>query len=378
MFARCRIQEADSFMMIKRFVQIFAAVLAAAILCSCSKPEAGGETPPPGTSAGTPAPGVSASPTPLPAPPGNVSDEVYDAYTAARKVITRNYSEYVTNYEKTFGKSNEIKLPDPNAKDPYINISIPVLIDADRTSLEQTLQKPLGLGGEEQLSQAYERLFNTLAPLETAYKAARDYYFDGDADQDNFAQAQTLHDTMRKSSQAYTQALDGFSLQMRALDKIRRSEKLEVLLKDGMPVHYNVESMQAYAGDIAAFLKDFNDERPYYKGDAGELRPIYDEFAKYADAVLGYTGDDLIKEGFNKDFAHMFPSFFTSVLKMRVTASNILTIMEKQDMNAPLPTLPPDLDNLGMAPEDALSTFSENYSTAGKLYKAFIAEEKEE
>ncbi len=353
---------------------LIALITAAMLFSSCANPETAPEDTPPAASA---LPGATASATPTPTAtislPPAVDTTQYDAYSSARRQITRNYSEYVGNYTRTFGDEENIELPPKDKSDPYINISVPMLIDADRGVLEEILSEPLKYAaGGDALSAAYQRLYAALKPFEAAYKAAQQYYLDGDAQEDSFARAQELHAAMIAASNEYSAALDAFAAQMRALDKLRREERLNAL-KDRHPVRYQIEGMLAYGDDVEVFLSAYGDA-PYHEADAAEFKALYEKFAPFAEAVAAFTEEDLVQDGFNEEFTHMFPNFFAAVIKTRVIAKNALTIMEAGSMDAELEPQPPEIDTVGMDPSMAVSSFEENLSTARKLYNAFIAE----
>ena len=354
-------------------IGLIAIIAAAMLFSSCASPAPEpSETPPAAAgmqSQNSPAPTMTIS-----LPPA-VDTSQYDAYSSARRQITRNYSEYVGNYRRTFGDGDNIELPGPDKSDPYINISVPMLIDADRGVLEEILSEPLEFAaGADALSAAYGRLYAALKPFEAAYKAAQQYYLDGDAREDSFARAQELHAAMIAASREYSAALDAFSAQMRVLDKRRREERLNAL-KDRHPVRYQVEGVMAYGGDIEDFLSEYGDAA-YHEADAAAFRELYEKFAPFAEAVAAFTVEDLINDGFNKDFTHMFPNFIEGVIKARIIAKNALSIMEARNMDAQLEPPPPEIDGVGMDPAMAASSFEENLSTAGKLYNAFIAQRK--
>ncbi len=356
-------------------IRLIIIITAALLLSSCGAPAAPepADSPP---SAVLPGASASAPPTPtatISLPPA-VDTTQYDAYSSARRQITRNYSEYVGNYNRTFGDEDNIALPSEDKSDPYINISVPMLIDADRGVLEEILSKPLEFAsGGDALSAAYRRLYASLKPFEAAYKAAQQYYLDGDAQEDSFARAGELHTAMISASREYSAALEEFSAQMRALDKLRREERLNALKDRGRPVRYQVEGMLAYGDDVEVFLSAYGDA-PYHEADAAAFRALYDKFAPFAEAVAAFTEEDLVNDGFNDEFTHMFPNFFAAAIKARVIAKNALTIMEARDMDAELEPSPPEIDNVGMDPAMAVSSFEENLSTASKLYNAFTAE----
>lgn len=355
-------------------IRIISTIVIASSLASCAAPK---------EQAGTPAPSVpvssataSAAPvmmnSPLPLP--SLDDAQFDAYSSARRQITNNYSEHVSNYTRTFGSDDSVKLPS-GGNDPYLSIRVPMLVGANQGIMGEILNAPLEFAtGEDSIGAAYLRLYAALEPFKTAYETAQRYYLDGGADADNYAKAQELHTAAITAAREYNSALSAFSTQMRAHEKRRRVERLQRYLDRGQNVRYQVESVREYGGDIEDFLSDFDDENPYYNGDAEAFRKLRDDFAVHADAVLAFTSDDLIKEGFNEAHSHMFPHFFAAIQKMRLIADNILTIMEAKDMAAPLPTLPPNADNSGMDPVEAIESFEENFSIATKLYSAFTAD----
>ncbi len=361
---------------VMKLIRLITIITAAMLFTSCSAVPAEpspSDTPSPaivtpGTPAGTPTPTAAVS-----LPPA-VDTSQYDAYSSARRQITRNYSEYVGNYTRAFGNEDNIELPEEDKSDPYINISVPMLIDADRGVLEDILSKPLAFtSGGDALSAAYHRLYSSLKPFEAAYKAAQQYYLDGDAKEDSFARAQELHTAMMEASREYSAALEAFSSEMRALDKLRREERLNALKDGGHPVRYHVEGMLAYGDDVEVFLSAYGDA-PYHEADAEAFKVLYEKFAPFAEAVAAFTEEDLINDGFNEAFSHMFPNFFAAVTKARIIARNALTIMEARDMDAELEPSPPEIDSVGMDPSMAVSSFEDNLSTASKLYNAFIAE----
>ncbi len=354
-----------------KFTRIIPFIILSALMASCApaqEPEAS-DTPLPTISVISPQPSQSA---PTASAPPAVDTSQYDAYSSARRQITRNYSEYVGNYERTFGDGDTVELPESEA-DPFINISVPMLIDADRGVLEEILSKPLEFPEGDALNIAYRRLYASLEPFEAAYKAAQHYFLDGDAAEDSFARAQELHTAMIATSREYSAALSAFTAEIRVLDKLRREERLNALLSDGHKVRYQVEGMLAYGGDVEDFLSAYGDDAPYHEGDAEAFRALYIAFARYADAVAAFTDEELIADGFNEDFAHMFPNFFAATIKTRVIAGNVLAIMEAGDMDAQLDPLPPEIDSFGMDPTQAVPSFEENLSTVSKLYNAFTA-----
>ncbi len=355
-------------------IGLIAIITASLLFSSCTAPTA----PEANTPSAKALPGASASAPPTPTAtislPPAVDTSQYDAYSSARRQITRNYSEYVGNYTRTFGDEDDIELPAEDKSDPYINISVPMLIDADRGVLEEILNKPLGFAsGGDALSAAYRRLHASLKPFEAAYKAAQQYYLDGDAKEDSFARAQELHSAMIAASREYSAALEEFAAQMRALDKLRREERLNALKDRGHPVRYQVEGMLAYGDDVEVFLSAYGDA-PYHEADAAEFKALYEKFVPFAEAVAAFTEEDLVSDGFNEEFTHMFPNFFAAAIKARVIALNALTIMEARDMDTELEPLPPEIDSVGMNPTMAASSFEENLSTASKLYNAFTAD----
>ncbi len=357
-------------------IRPIAIIIAAMLLASCAAPAAPEATGAP-PSASLPVTPASATPTPgaTTALPPAVDTTQYDAYSSARRQITRNYSESVGNYTRTFGGEDTIELPGAEKSDPYINISVPMLIDADRGVLEEILSAPLAFAsGGDALSAAYTRVHASLKPFETAYKAAQQYYLDGDAQEDSFARAQELHTAMMAASKEYSAALEEFSAQMRALDKLRREQRLNALKDRGRPVRYQVEGMLAYGDDIEVFLSAFGDS-PYHEADAAAFKALCDKFFPFAEAVAAFTEEDLLNDGFNEEFTHMFPNFFEAAIKARVIAKNALAIMQARSMDAELEPLPPEISSVGMDPAMAVSGFEENLATVSKLYHAFTAEQ---
>ncbi len=150
-------------------------------------------------------------------------------------------------------------------------------------------------------------------------------------------------------------------------ETVKSRESADVLRR------YQVEGMLAYGDDVEVFLSAYGDA-PYHEADAAAFRALYDKFAPFAEAVAAFTEEDLVNDGFNDEFTHMFPNFFAAAIKARVIAKNALTIMEARDMDAELEPSPPEIDNVGMDPAMAVSSFEENLSTASKLYNAFTAE----
>ncbi len=223
-------------------------------------------------------------------------------------------------------------------------------------------------GEKDALDQAFLEMYSPLRATVEALKAIYEYTDYDTYLEDNYAKSQEHHTALLKALSEYLPTEEAFLTELTVVSDQRHREELEQMKEEGWVVTYSLNMVI----DLGQQLVNELDSQGVWDDnildmDLTKIKPLYDEFSTYVDAVLEYDQDDeaLSAEGFQNS-----GYWATFIMAMEDSRDSISAVLAKVEAGEPLDEFDTSITSLpGMC---NLTSFMEGVSDMIDNYNRLI------
>ncbi|MEI7025544.1 YiiG family protein [Paenibacillus sp. y28] len=250
----------------------------------------------------------------------------YNSYIEISNYMLGNLNDIMVAYTKEFGMEDELK--------PRKNFSgyntLPIMQshkDAVDKALAYTTKEPSYGAADESAKVIIPKMqlfMNTLVDVAAYYQSKA--YVD-----DNFAKGKELHKQVITQYMDYAVSADPFFADFEAITVKKDEEDLAMLKKEDYLIRYHAKSMVMRAKDIQqAFSEAEIGDDNILDYDVNAYKEKYALLTEDIAKFLEYTQDDARKK--KEGVTMLLPAYTSSIEGVKVTATDILQILETKDI----------------------------------------------
>lgn len=295
---------------------------------------------------------------PTPVPEGVLDEEtaqrLYNIYIDINNAMLGRINDSLIRYFTYVDvESEEFKLLDES--DNYYTC---YSLSSPLSDVEEAYEILNGKSEKDTLDQAFLDMYPSITNLLNTLNEISDYTSPQTYLEDNFAKSQEQHTALLNALAEYYTTGDIFLTELDIVADARQQESLEMMKNEGYVVFYSLNMVINLGKDILdeLYVENVWDDN-ILDMDLTKIKPLYEEFCTYADALLAYDDDQeaLQAEGLSNS---AYWSIF--IMNMKSTRDSIAKVIAKVEAGEALSEF--DLAITSVSGQCNLSSFSTGVS----------------